>query len=157
MRLAINMRALNDLWFSNFLLRVSDIIEEAIEGSFIHIPDDMTIPCTIRENSIKELINVIYPSIQNNLCFSDYIISKAILSTRNESVDEINDQMIGMFQGEEKVYYSFDEVEDDHNNFYPIEFLNSLTVSGLAPHKLRLKNGCLIILLRNINPSMAQD
>ena len=34
-----------------------------------------------------------------------------------------------------------------------MEFLNSLTVSGLPPHYLRLKNGCPIILLRNIDPS----
>ncbi|KAI3725247.1 hypothetical protein L1987_65028 [Smallanthus sonchifolius] len=122
-------------------------------GNFIRIPDDMTIPCTLRENSIKELINAIFPSIQNNLYSSDYIISRAILSTRNESVDEINDQMIDIFQGEEKIYHSFDEAEDNHNNFYPIEFLNSLTVSGLSPHKLRLKIGCPIILLRNIDPS----
>ncbi|KAI3795463.1 hypothetical protein L1987_38118 [Smallanthus sonchifolius] len=132
---------------------VGDGTEESIEGNFIRIPDDMTIPCTPRGNSIKELINAIFPSIQNNLYSSDYIISRAILSTRNESVDEINDKMIDIFQGEEKIYYSFDEAEDDHNNFYPIEFLNSLTVSGLPPHKLRLKIGCPIILLRNIDPS----
>jgi ATP-dependent DNA helicase PIF1 len=34
-----------------------------------------------------------------------------------------------------------------------MEFLNSLTVSGLPPHVLRLKVGCPIILLRNIDPS----
>ncbi|KAK9059208.1 hypothetical protein SSX86_021827 [Deinandra increscens subsp. villosa] len=126
MRLTINMRALTDPWFSDFLLRVGDGTEETIEGSFIRIPDDMTI---------------------------DYIISRAILSTKNENVDEINDQMIDMFQGEEKIYYSFDEVEDDHNNLYTVDFLNSLNVSGLPPHKLRLKVGCPIILLRNIDPS----
>ncbi|KAJ0614373.1 putative DNA helicase [Helianthus annuus] len=153
MRLTINMRAINDPWYSDFLLRVGDGTEESIEGSFIRIPDDMTIPCAVRENSIKELINAIFPLIQNNVDSSDYIISRAILSTRNESVDEINDQMIDIFQGEEKVYYSFDEVEDDHHNLYPIEFLNSLTVSGLPPHKLQLKIGCPIILLRNIDPS----
>ncbi|XP_076940459.1 uncharacterized protein LOC143609646 [Bidens hawaiensis] len=48
MRLTINMRAVNDMWFSNFLLRVGNGTEEPIEGSFIRIPDDMTIPCTIR-------------------------------------------------------------------------------------------------------------
>ncbi|XP_021974952.1 ATP-dependent DNA helicase PIF1-like [Helianthus annuus] len=153
MRLTINMRALNDPWYSDFLLRVGDGSEESIEGSYIRIPDDMTIPFSNPENSIKELINVVFPSIQSNVYSSDYIISRAILSTKNDSVDEINDQMIDMFQGDEKVYYSFDEVEDDRHNFYPVEFLNSLTVSGLPPHKLRLKIGCPIILLRNIDPS----
>ncbi|KAK9050793.1 hypothetical protein SSX86_030238 [Deinandra increscens subsp. villosa] len=153
MRLTINMRALNDPWFSDFLLRVGNGTEESIEGSFIRIPDSMTIPSTIRENSIKELIDAIFPSLQDNMHSSDYIISRAILSTKNESVDEINDQMIDNFVGEEKVYYSFDEAEDDCNNLYPVEFLNTLNVSGLPPHRLRLKVGCPIILLRNIDPS----
>ncbi|KAK9058181.1 hypothetical protein SSX86_023021 [Deinandra increscens subsp. villosa] len=109
MRLSINMRALNDPWFSDFLLRVGDGTEESIEGSFIRIPDDMTIPSAIRENSIKELIDAIFPSLQENMHSSDYIISRAILSTKNESVDEINDEMVEIFEGEEKIYYSFDE------------------------------------------------
>jgi ATP-dependent DNA helicase PIF1 len=33
---------------------------------------------------------------------------------------------------------------------YPIEYLNSLTFSGLPPHKLRLKPGSLVMLLRNL-------
>ncbi|XP_021979197.1 uncharacterized protein LOC110875309 [Helianthus annuus] len=71
----------------------------------------------------------VFPSIQSNVYSSNYIISRAILSTKNDSVDEINDQMIDMFQGDEMVYYSFNEVEDNRHNFYPVEFLNSLTVS----------------------------
>lgn len=54
-------------------------------------------------------------------------------------------------KGYQKVYYSFDEAEDDKNNLYPIEFLNSLNVSGLPPHYLHLKVGCPVMLLR-INP-----
>ena len=40
-------------------------------------------------------------------------------------LDNINDQefRIDKFAGEEKVYYSFDEAEDNTNNFYPIDFL----------------------------------
>ncbi|XP_021975028.1 uncharacterized protein LOC110870134 [Helianthus annuus] len=152
-RLTINMRVLKDPWFSEFLLRVGDGTEEPIEGNYIRIPDDMTIQCNNRENSIKELINVIFPSIEDNVYSLYYIISRATLSTKNESVDEINNQMIDIFQREEKVYYSFDEAEDVQHNFYPVEFLHSLNVCGLSPHKLRLKIGCPIILLRNIDPS----
>ncbi|XP_076916913.1 uncharacterized protein LOC143576771 [Bidens hawaiensis] len=89
MLLTINMRALNDSWFSDFILRVGDGTEESIDENFIRIPDDMVIPFTSKENSIKELFNAIFPSIQNSVCTSDYIISRAILSIRNESVDEI--------------------------------------------------------------------
>ncbi|XP_024989251.1 uncharacterized protein LOC112523811 [Cynara cardunculus var. scolymus] len=104
------------------------------------------------DKSKHDLIDAIFPYLQINGADSDYIISRAILSTKNENVNEINDQLIDRFGDDEKVYYSFDEAEDDRNNFYPMEFLNSLTVSGLPPHYLWLKIGCPIILLRNIDP-----
>ncbi|XP_024990585.1 ATP-dependent DNA helicase PIF1-like [Cynara cardunculus var. scolymus] len=153
LRLTINMRALTDPWFSDFLLRVGDGDEESVDGNFIRIPDDMAIPYTNKNESKDALIDAIFPSLQTCETASDYIISRAILTTKNEHVDEINDQLIERFRGEEKIYYSFDEAEDDKNNLYPMEFLNSLTVSGLPPHYLRLKIGCPIILLRNIDPS----
>ncbi|KAI7743226.1 hypothetical protein M8C21_009806, partial [Ambrosia artemisiifolia] len=126
MRLSINMRALNDPWFSDFLLRVSDGTETSIDGTFIRIPDDMTIPFTTKENSIQQLINAIYPSLPGNNTPTEYITSRAILTTRNDSVDEINERMIEVFEGEEKIYYSFDTAEDDQQNLYTTEFLNSL-------------------------------
>ncbi|XP_022041580.1 uncharacterized protein LOC110944175 [Helianthus annuus] len=152
MQLSINMRAINDPWYSQFLLRVGDGTEPTIDGAFIKIPEDMAIPFTTRDNSIKELIKAIFPSLHTNAESSDCITSRAILTTKNENVDEINDHIIGIFQGEEKLYYSFDTAEDDQKNLYPTDFLNSLTISGLPPHKLRLKTGCPIILLRNIDP-----
>ncbi|WVZ61529.1 hypothetical protein U9M48_011390, partial [Paspalum notatum var. saurae] len=39
------------------------------------------------------------------------------------------------------------------HNYYPPEFLNSLTPNGLLPHVLRLRINCPIILLRNIDPA----
>ncbi|XP_024963558.1 uncharacterized protein LOC112503792 [Cynara cardunculus var. scolymus] len=127
-RLMLNMRARTDPWFSEFLLRVGDGDEEAVDESFIRIPDDMTIPYTDKDKSKDALIDAIFPSLQINGADSDYIISRAILSTKNENVDEINDQLIDKFSGDEKIYYKFDEAEDDKNNIYPMKFLNSLTL-----------------------------
>jgi hypothetical protein len=36
-------------------------------------------------------------------------------------------------------------------NVYPVEFLNILQFSGIANHKLELKVGVPILLLRNLN------
>ncbi|GJS37586.1 ATP-dependent DNA helicase PIF1-like protein [Tanacetum coccineum] len=145
------MRARTDPWFSNFLLRVGDGVEEVIDQDYVRIPDDMTIPYTNETASKDALINEIFPSFATNAHSPVDIVSRAILSTKNEHVDSINDMLIDRFPGEEKVYYSFDEVEDDTHNYYPLEFLNSLNMSGLPPHHLRLKIGCPIILLRNLD------
>ena len=53
---------------------------------------------------------------------------------------EINELMMQEFPGEERLYRSADKLlnnEDSHA--YPVEFLNSLTLSGMPPHKLILK------------------
>nr|GEX64745.1 PIF1 helicase [Tanacetum cinerariifolium] len=153
MRLTINMRARTDPWFSCFLLRVSDDVEEVIEEDYVQIPDDMTISYTDEKASKNALINEIFPSFATNVHSSHDIVLRAILSTKNEHVDSINDLLIDRFPGAKKVYYSFDEAKDDTRNLYPLEFLNSLNVSGLPPHFLRLKIGCPIILLRNLDPA----
>ncbi|GJU94086.1 uncharacterized protein Tco_1318842 [Tanacetum coccineum] len=153
MRLTINMRARTDPWFSSFLLRVGDGVEEVIDEYYVRIPDDMTIPYTNDAASKNALINEIFPSFATNASSSSDIVSRAILSTKNEHVDSINNELIDRFHGEENFYYSFDEAEDDIHNFYPLEFLNSLNVTGLPPYCLRLKVGCPIILLRNLDPA----
>jgi PIF1-like helicase/Helitron helicase-like domain at N-terminus len=151
-RLTQNMRARSDPWFSQFLLRVGDGTELSDEDDFIRIPDDMAISYVNDEQSLNELIEAVFPSLHLNGLESDFIAERAILSTTNDHVDELNECMINRFPGEEMTYYSFDTGEDDTHNYYPSEFLNSLTPNGLPPHMLKLKVGCPIILLRNLDP-----
>ena len=101
-----------------------------------------------------EVTNIVFnprmPEAEDNALIdgdaSDYLIYRAILSTKNHNVDKINDELIERIHREEKIYYSFDETQDDRDNFCLIKFLNLLTVSGSLPHYLRLKIGCWIIL-----------
>lgn len=51
-------------------------------------------------------------------------------------------------------YFSADSIDDenqDDRQNYPIEFLNELTPSGMPIHKMKLKIGTIIMLLRNLN------
>jgi hypothetical protein len=90
----------------------------------------------------------VFPKLDKNKVDSNYITSRAILSTKNDCVDRIIMKMINKFEGDERVYRSFDEAVDDPNNYHPSKFLNTLTPNGLPPHVLKLKKNCLVILLQ---------
>jgi len=55
--------------------------------------------------------------------------------------------------GAQVSFFSADSAEDmEVANTYPSEFLNTLEVSGMPSHKLLLKIGAPVILLRNLDP-----
>jgi ATP-dependent DNA helicase PIF1 len=147
------MRAHSDPWFADYLLRIGGGTEEVNSDGNIHLLDEICVPYTGDNNNLDTLIECIFPRLNENMSNKDYITSRAILSTRNDWVDMINMKMIDRFQGGETVYHSFDTAVDDPHNYYPSEFLNTLTPNGLPPHVLKLKIGCLVILLRNMDPA----
>jgi ATP-dependent DNA helicase PIF1 len=147
------MRAKSDPWFAEYLLRVGGGTEEVNNDGDVRLPDEVCVPYTGDDRDLDRLIDDIYPSLNENMSNTSYITSRAILTTRNDWVDMINMRMIDRFQREQMMYHSFDTVVDDPNNYYPSEFLNTLTPNGLPPHVLKLKIGCPIMLLRNIDPA----
>ncbi|AQK95491.1 hypothetical protein ZEAMMB73_Zm00001d011047, partial [Zea mays] len=153
LKLVQNMRAYSDPWFAEYLLRIGGGTEEANHDGDVRLPDEVCVPYTGSDRDLDRLIDDIYPNLNENMSNTSYITSRAILSTRNDWVDMINMRMIDRFQGEQMMYHSFDTAMDDPNNYYPSEFLNTLTPNGLPPHVLKLKVGCPIMLLRNIDPA----
>ncbi|XP_062193514.1 uncharacterized protein LOC133896893 [Phragmites australis] len=153
LRLMRNMRSQSDPWFAEYLLRISNGTEEGDGDGNIRLPDDICVPYTVKDADLDKLIDSVFLMLDANLADPNYITSRTILSTRNECVDTINMKMISRFRGDEMVYHSFDCAEDDPHNYYPSEFLNSLTPNGLPPHVLKLKVNCSVILLRNIDPT----
>jgi ATP-dependent DNA helicase PIF1 len=105
-----------------------------------------------KDNPIDNLTEKVFPKLKENCTSIDYMRECAILSTTNEHVVAMNAIMIERFHKNEKVYYSFDSVDDDTRNNYPLDFLNSITPNGLPPHELKVKKDYPIILLRNLDP-----
>jgi ATP-dependent DNA helicase PIF1 len=107
LRLIKNMRAQSDEWFADYLLRVGNGTEETDEDGNIRLPEDICVSST-GDNvaDIKKLIDHVFPTLDHNMDNPHYMTSRAILSTRNDSVDAINMHMIERFKGEERIYYS---------------------------------------------------
>lgn len=105
-------------------------------------------------HSLQHLIDAVYPDLEYLLDRDiHWHCSRAIVSPRNDTVNEINNLILQKVPGHGKIYKSIDTVcniEDAVH--YPQEFLNSLKPSGLPPHELLLKSGTPIMLLRNLSP-----
>ena len=124
------------------------------ETGAITLPDHFK--CT--ENTISSLIETIYPGInQLPLPPDQYFAERTILTSRNDDVDDINKELLQWFPGEERELLSADSIKNDGDNgegelLYPVEYLNSINCSGLPLSKLKLKVGCPVMVLRNLNP-----
>eukprot|EP00798_Chlamydomonas_sp_ICE-L_P018284 gene18284-24740_t len=162
-RLTINMRvemlkntlgpaaAVSQQQFAELLLKVG---EGSADNPF-PIPPDWCVP----DPSLKGLISDVYgDQCDESACSADYLIKRCILTPKNDRVQEINDKIMDLFKGNDaniqpRIYFSHDYANDEEDvALYPTEFLNSLDPQGLPPHELKLKVGCPIILLRNLNP-----
>ena len=81
--------------------------------------------------------------------------SRAILAPANKQVDQLNNLIADTFPGQPVVLTSSDEViNPDDFQRYNTEYLNSLSTSGLPNHRLFIKQGMPLMLMRNLNPKM---
>ncbi|CAN6703406.1 unnamed protein product [Malus baccata var. baccata] len=157
LKLKQNMRSINDREFSEFLLRVGDGNEDVIMDDMVKLLEydyDNMVFTICSEHSINQLIAKIFPDLEDHMNDATYMVERAVVTPTNEDVDMLNEKIIPMFPGLEETMYSFDSVEDDERNLYQPEFLNSISLGGLPPHKLTLKRGAPIMLLRNIDPKL---
>ena len=138
------MRAQIDPWFSKYLLRIGNGTEETIGDDYVHLPDEIVIGYTPGDAPVMKLIEHVFPSLHENASSGAYMSTRVILSTKNEHVDDLNAKTIDRFPGQEKVSYSFDSIDDDTRNNYPIDYLNNLTLNGLPPHILKVKVNCRV-------------
>jgi ATP-dependent DNA helicase PIF1 len=97
--------------------------------------------------------HVFPPELLQSVHTHPEIYKRVILCPRNDATFEINDVIIKNMSGTAKVYYSIDDFEANNPNdkSIPVDYLHTLTVSGLPPHKLTLKIGAICTILRNLD------
>ncbi|KAL7602055.1 hypothetical protein Lser_V15G21000 [Lactuca serriola] len=161
MRLSVGKDQANIEKIKDFASWLLDIGEGKLGGpndgeTIIDVPDDILIKDA--DDPIGSLIEFVYPSILEKYSTTNYFQERAILAPKNEVVQEINDRLLNKFPGDEVEYLSSDSIcesEFVHNQFdanlYSPDVLNGLKVSGLPNHKLVLKIGVPVMLLRNID------
>ena len=75
-----------------------------------------------------------------------------ILAPTNNVVNQVNERCLKQLPGDPVVIPSINRtVNPDEAIHYTPEYIGTLEDSGVPPHKLSLKKGAVVILLRNLN------
>ncbi|XP_071728285.1 uncharacterized protein [Rutidosis leptorrhynchoides] len=115
------------------------------EPTWIKIPEEFIISC--KKPPIETIVDIIFPDFPVRQEDEDYLRERAILTPRNDDMDEINKHMFKKLQGATMIYKSSDEIckgstdNMEQQQTYPVEYLNTLNFPGVPPHKLKLKIG----------------
>ena len=95
----------------------------------------------------------VYPDLLSNFRNMAWLSERCILAPLNETTRTINTALVAQLPGEPVEDRSPDSVLDESQAVhFPIEFLNSLKVSGFPSHLLTLKLAAPIIILCSFYP-----
>ncbi|CDF39624.1 Helicase-like protein [Chondrus crispus] len=140
------------LSFPEFLLSVG---EGRLQGE--QRPEWISLPQSVAfEHTIRNLCLKVFQGIRDNHADPAWLTKRVILTTKNRPLEEVNEVIGNMIPGSYRTYLSADKVENEDTNalIYPTEMLNTLTAgSALPDHKLKLKKGFIVMLLRNLDPA----
>jgi len=156
LRLMKNMRVGEDMEEKQFAKWLVNVGHGRLTDPECNVDIPVTFHC--HNNTVESLIDEIYGNMEA-ACHHDlpdeFFSERAILSARNTDVHDLNDKILNFFPGELIEACSADTVMHDDPNgelLYPTEYLNSIISSGLPLAHLKLKLGCPIILLHNLDP-----
>ncbi|XP_020978043.1 uncharacterized protein LOC107636230 [Arachis ipaensis] len=142
----------------NIILQVGNgISDRSSDGcNSINIPPEFLI--TNYSDPIKAIVEAIYSDYIADMCNESNLKGRAILAPTGNAVDEVNDYMTVMNSNECKTYVSSNKClsEGGSNQIQAMhtpEFLATIKCSGVPNHELKLKVGCPVMFIRNIDHS----
>ncbi|XP_031127554.1 uncharacterized protein LOC116029648 [Ipomoea triloba] len=133
--------SLADPTFASYLMKIGNGTEPAIYQNKINVPSQFPVKKCGSKSLLDALFDAVYPDL--HYFFNDPypLMDRAILTTKNEFVDEINMLLLEKFPSEKKSYISYDEPLDS-KYLHCQDYLHTLSPPGLPPHTLSLKKNC---------------
>ena len=115
-------------------------------SDLIEVPQQMV--C----NSTRELEDKVFDDFEHSMTDINYLCQRAIMSTKNDFINGKKIRFVERIPGEMKIGYSRDTcVDDDDKTMHEPEVLNRINSSGVPPHRLPLKIGAMIVLIKNLD------
>ncbi|XP_057414959.1 uncharacterized protein LOC130709848 [Lotus japonicus] len=145
--------------FAKWVLGVGDgVLGDYNDGeSLITVPAETLIQQS--SNPVSDIVHTMFPNILQNIGSVEYYQDKAILAPTLEAVDVVNKYVLSLFDSNEVTYLSSDSiwgVDEEvgiEADWLTTEFLNDIKCSGMPDHKLVLKEGSPVMLMRNLDIS----
>ena len=91
--------------FAEWLLEVGAGKNSGEDGQ-IELSANMALP----SNTVSDLISEMYPAISEPGKADQYFLERTILSAKNDAVDDLNQEILNQFPGEEQILQSADKV-----------------------------------------------
>ncbi|WVZ99087.1 hypothetical protein U9M48_044437, partial [Paspalum notatum var. saurae] len=147
--------------FSRWVLDIGEGTIEAVakdgetEPTWIQIPRDLLLQTT--DDKISCVVRSVYADLCMKYAEPSYLCCRAILTPTNETADAVNAHIVALIPGTEREYRSCDRIQklapahESYEILYPTEFLNSINGNNFPQHRLILKKGVPVMLLRNLD------
>jgi ATP-dependent DNA helicase PIF1 len=130
---------------------------DGADSNLVDIPADLLIQT--EGDHITAIISAVYTDFASNFQDPLYLRQRAVLAPTNELAEAVNIRVLDMLPNEGREYLSSDSksspagTANEQDLFYPPEVLNAIDVPNFPVHKLFLKEGAPIMLLRNLSQS----
>ncbi|XP_076039472.1 uncharacterized protein LOC143024546 [Oratosquilla oratoria] len=99
-----------------------------------------------------DVIEKVYEELEANANSYLYFQKRAIICPRNKDVDYINEVIYERIKGDEHIYRSEDKPIGNDEIEIQTSVYNKMNSPSVPLHELKLKVGCVIMIMRNLCP-----
>ena len=104
-------------------------------------------------NDLDAFLDYYYPNLESRYLEPGYLAERTILAPKNDDVADINARVLERMPGRAITKLSADSTFENQSGLWSTDILNGMRANGMPEHRLELKIGCMLILLRNIAPA----